>query len=95
MEEKVNLGEKGKDKRRLRRARKKNNACTAKKKQKKGDKNKAGYAAQDAPSMRTFHLRKKHGTDLRTYGRTDGRTDTTAHLKTAKKGSHGGKKRKN
>ena len=39
-------------------------------------KNKAGYTAQDAPSMRTFHLRKITR-DIRTYGRTDGRTDTT------------------
>ena len=53
--------------------------------------NKAGYTAQDAPSMRTFHLQKQHGTDgwtdLRTDGPMDGRTDTTsyrdatAHLK--------------
>ena len=34
--------------------------------------NKARYTAQDAPSMRTFHLRKKHGTDGRTVGPTDG-----------------------
>ena len=44
---------------------------------------KFGYTAQDAPSMRTFH-----GTDGRTYGPTDLRTDTTSyrdaksHLKT-------------
>ena len=36
--------------------------------EKKGLKNKAGYTAQDAPSMRDFHLRKKHGMD----GPTDG-----------------------
>ena len=47
---------------------------------------KAGYTAQDAPSTRSFHLRKYHGT----YGPTDGRTDTTsyrdatAHLKKKK-----------
>ena len=33
--------------------------------------NKAGYTAQDAPSMRIFHLRKKRG--------TDGLTDTTSY----------------
>ena len=38
-------------------------------------KNKAGYTAQDAPSMRTFHLLKLYGT----YGRRDRRTDTTSH----------------
>ena len=37
-------------------------------------KNKTGYAAQDAPSMRTFHLRKQRGTNGPTDGRTDGRT---------------------
>ena len=54
------------------------------------NKNKAGYTAQDAPSMRTAHLKKKHGTDgpmdgptdLQTYGPkdgwTDGETDTTS-----------------
>ena len=61
-----------------------------------GASNKAGYTAQDAPSMRSFHLRKYHGTygrtdrrtDRRTDGPTDRRTDTTsyrdatAHLKT-------------
>ena len=54
----------------------------------KEEKNKAGYTAQDAPSMRAFHLqKKKHGTDGVTDGRTDLRTDTTsyrdatAHLK--------------
>ena len=43
--------------------------------------NKAGYTAQDALSMRTFHLRKQHGTD----GGTDTTSyrDATAHLKTA------------
>ena len=47
------------------------------------EKNKAGYTAQDAPSMRTYHLRKKHGTDGRTHGRTDTTSyrDATAHLK--------------
>ena len=50
------------------------------------DTNKAGYTAHDAPSMRSFHLRKITR-DRRTDGRTDGRTDTTsyrdatAHLK--------------
>ena len=42
--------------------------------------NKAGYTAQDAPSMRTFHLRKYRGTD----GRTDSYRDATAHLKEVK-----------
>ena len=46
--------------------------------------NKAGYKAHDAPSMRTFHLRKKHGTygrtDRRTDGQTDGRTDGRTDL---------------
>ena len=52
------------------------------------NRNKAGYTAQDAPSMRTFHLqKKKHGTDGPADGPTDGRTgtisyrDATAHLK--------------
>ena len=50
----------------------------------------AGYTAQDAPSMRSFHLRitRDMRTDGRTDGPTEGRTDTTsyrdapAHLKT-------------
>ena len=46
-------------------------------KKKKKKKNKAGYTAQDAPSMRTFQLRNQHGTDGPTDRRTEGRTDTT------------------
>ena len=42
---------------------------------KKAKKNKAGYTAQDAPSMRAFHLRKKN------TGQTDLRTDTTSSKK--------------
>ena len=55
---------------------------------KKKKKNKAGYTAQDAPSMRTFHLENHAG---QTDGRTDGQTDTTfyrdatADLKRGKK----------
>ena len=47
-------------------------------------KNKAGYTALDAPSMRTFHLRKQQGTILRTDGQIDTTSyrDATAHLKT-------------
>ena len=37
--------------------------------------NKVGYTAQDAPSMHSFHLGKKHGTDIR----IDRRTDTTSY----------------
>ena len=46
-------------------------------------KNKAGYTAQDAPCMRTFHLRKQQR-DQRTDGPTDATSykDATAHLKT-------------
>ena len=36
------------------------------------EKNKAGYTAQNAPSMRSFHLQTNTG---HTDGRTDGRTD--------------------
>ena len=53
--------------------------------------NKAGYAAQDAPSMRFFTFQNNTGqTDGRTGGQTYGRTDTTSyrdaqsHLKTKK-----------
>ena len=41
------------------------------KKRNNNNNNKAGYTAQDAPRTRTFHLRKQHGTDGRTYGPTD------------------------
>ena len=42
--------------------------------------NKAGYTAQDAPSKRTFHLRKYTGrTDKRTDGRMDRRMNTTSN----------------
>ena len=43
--------------------------------------NKAGYTAQDAPSMRTFHLRKKHGTKGPTDGPTDGRTQPLIEMR--------------
>ena len=50
---------------------------------KKKERNKAGYTAQDAPRTRTFHLRKKHGTDRQTDGWMDTTSyrDATAHLK--------------
>ena len=44
--------------RKQRRAERKRKRRRKNKKKKKKKKNKAGYTAQDAPSMRTFHLRK-------------------------------------